>query len=131
MQKTVIAVTLLVALFGSSFQVDNVYCSLNLEKNECISQTTNGNCCWLTFVHKNGYGRPIDGCFDYRFIVNSLKFITNPKNFDTMTDEQVCSQLGMQCTSISKSNFLDWFRRAPQYSDTTLITSISASDCHA
>lgn len=130
MFKSVIAVAVVLAVFGSSLQVDNTYCSLNLEKNECVSQTTNGNCCWLTFVHKNGYGRAIDGCFDYRFIVNSLKFITNPKNFDTMTDSDVCKQLGMECTSITKANFLTWFNKAPQYADTTLITSVTASECH-
>ena len=119
----------LLIISGSCQCVDNEYCSLNLEKNECLSQTTNKDCCWLTFTHKNGYGKDIDGCFDYRFIVNSLKFVTNPKAFDTMSDSDICTKLGYQCSSVTQSNFLDFFSKAPSKPE-TLITSIQFKQCH-
>lgn len=129
MSRKIILSLCLALVLGSILAVDNEYCSLNLEKTECLSQTTNKNCCWLTFTHKNGYGKDIDGCFDYKFIVNSLKFVTNPKAFDTMKDSEICQKLGYQCTEVTSSNFLDFFSKAPSVPE-TLITSIQFKQCH-
>lgn len=124
---------LLIAAFlaiGIVKAVDDEYCSLNLSKDECINQTKNGDCCWLEFNHQNGYGRPIQGCFDYRFMVNSIKFVTNPKGFDAMSDSEVCSKLGYQCSAVSKDNFLDFFNKVPTKADITKITQVNSAQCH-
>jgi hypothetical protein len=118
------------AMFQGSLQVDDEYCSLNLSKDECVSKTKNGDCFWLTFTHQNGYGRDIDGCFDYRFIVNSLKFVVNPKGFDTMSDGEICQKLGQSCTSVTKTNFESFFKSAPAYSSITKITAVGSVQCH-
>lgn len=129
MSAKVVVLVAILAVIGSSLQVDHEYCSLNLSKDECLTQTNNKDCCWLTFTHKNGYGRDIDGCFDYHFIVNSLKFIINPKAFDTMSDSDICTKLDYQCAAVTKDNFLDFFRSALKTPD-SLITAISFAQLH-
>lgn len=128
--KLILCALILLSLSSVSLQVDDEYCSLNLTQDECIAQTKNRDCCWLEFNHQNGYGRPISGCFDYRFMVNSIKFITNPKGFDTMTDSEVCSKLDYQCTSVTKENFLEFFSKVPPKAAITKITAITSAKCH-
>lgn len=130
MSKYWIAVGLIVLVMShATLQVDDEYCSLNLSKDECLTATKNKDCCWLTFTHENGYGRDIDGCFDYRFIVNSLKFVTNPKGFDTMSDADICSKVGQSCTSVTRDNFIEFFKAAPSQSSTK-IKVVSSAQCH-
>lgn len=131
MAKNWIVIVLAVcALWQGSLQVDDEYCSLNLSKDECVTKTKNGDCCWLTFTHQNGYGRDIDGCFDYRFIVNSLKFVANPKGFDTMSDGEICTKLGQSCTSVTKANFESFFKSAASHTTVTKITAVNSVQCH-
>lgn len=101
--KYILALAILATL---SMQVDDEYCALNLEKNECISTTKLTNCCWLKFQHTYSFGgQPVNGCFDYRYVVGGLKFLISPKSFDTMSDRVLCEALGGSCESITLSNF--------------------------
>jgi hypothetical protein len=128
-QLAVLFVTLVLAT--SVLSLDNEYCSLNLTQDECITQTTNTNCCWLQFTHQNGYGRDIIGCFEVEFMVNSLKFVYQPKTYTSVTDSQLCTALGTTCNQITKANFNAVFSQVPNYTSFTLISNVSQNVCHA
>lgn len=126
----VFAILVLLALSKEALSVDNEYCSLNMSPGECTSQTTNSQCCWLVFSHERGYDRDVKGCFDYRFMVNSLKFIVKPKGFDTMSDAQLCDTFGMSCSEITRDNFKAFMEKVPQQKEKSFISKVSTLQCH-
>jgi hypothetical protein len=128
--KFILAIMMFLCISNAVFAVDNEYCSLNLNKDDCITNTTNGDCCWMTFTHKYGYGKDIVGCFDYRFIVNSLKFVTNPKAFDSMSDSDLCTKFNYSCTSVTKDNFPALFSSSTNVPDVSLIIAATTPQCH-
>jgi hypothetical protein len=107
--RSIIIFAVLLNLFVGSMclrAVDHEYCSLNFEKDACVSKTRNESCCWLKFTHSDKFKGPnIEGCFDYRYMINALKFVVWPNSFSTVSDSQLCNKLNANCDKIDRFNF--------------------------
>jgi hypothetical protein len=114
MNRSIIIFAVLLNLFVGSMclpAVDHEYCSLNFEKDACVSQTKIASCCWLKFTHSDKFKGPnIEGCFDYRYMINALKFVVWPNSFSTVSDSQLCNKLNANCPEITKDNFISVYQ---------------------
>ena len=89
---------------------DDVYCSLNMTKDDCLVNSKNNDCCWFHFDYNNRagwYTPPIDQCFDWSYMVRSAKFVLFPDRFNTVSDSEFCTFVGTTCESIQLDNFKD------------------------
>ena len=131
--KKILFINIFLCLFISNIlSIDNEYCSLNLEKNECIEQTNLKTCCWAKIDTTATFEKPYaEGCFDYRYLTRVLKFLINPKSFNTMTDEDLCNKLGMICDHITLKNFVDIFLKSEKLSEITKINKVIDLSCRS
>lgn len=81
------SIVLILASLAVVSALDSEFCALNLNTDDCLKNSGLKNCCWLNFMHANSFvGEPINGCFDLKFMVNSMKFLISPQTYDKMTD---------------------------------------------
>ena len=89
---------------------DDVYCSLNLTKDDCLVNSKNNNCCWFNFDYdskEHWYTPEINQCFDWSYMIRSAKFAIFPDSFHTVSDNEFCTAVGTTCENIQLDNFKD------------------------
>lgn len=131
MQNSAIFILSTLLIVSSVAGIDNEYCSLNLSVEDCTQNTKLTDCCHVEMEHDKGYPTlNVKSCFAVDFIVRGLKFMTDFKGFERMTDSELCKKLGGECSNITTNNVKSVLEMAAKNTETTKIKNIVSVKCH-